>query len=174
MVTKQAILKGAYRLMMKRSLDKITVTDIAKECQITRQTFYYHFQDILAMVEWGVQNELDRLVQKSEHAESMEDVLLLFCRSVMEKKTVFSKIIESRYNLQLLHMMSGQVREYMVKLMYQRAENEEKSVKDMIFLVEYHSGAITFMLSEWLQKKDVDMEEGIVQIAKVVRGELHA
>ena len=30
----------------------ITVNDIANKCDINRQTFYYHFQDIRDLIEW--------------------------------------------------------------------------------------------------------------------------
>jgi probable dihydroxyacetone kinase regulator len=38
-------------------MNKITVADIAKDCAVNRQTFYYHFRDIYALVEWIYTNE---------------------------------------------------------------------------------------------------------------------
>ena len=40
------------RLMSKQSLDKIRVTQICKEAQIERPTFYYHFKDKYDLVAW--------------------------------------------------------------------------------------------------------------------------
>lgn len=34
------------RLCKKRSLSKISVTDLCKACEINRSTFYYHFLDM--------------------------------------------------------------------------------------------------------------------------------
>jgi AcrR family transcriptional regulator len=39
-------------LLKKETLEHITVKDIAESCNVTRQTFYYHFPDIYALIEW--------------------------------------------------------------------------------------------------------------------------
>lgn len=49
--TKKAIMESFLRLMEKKPLDKITVRDIVDDCGINRNTFYYYFQDIYAVLE---------------------------------------------------------------------------------------------------------------------------
>ena len=53
--TKLQILKSFSVLLADHELDKITVTMLVEECHISRQTFYYHFADIQALIDWGVQ-----------------------------------------------------------------------------------------------------------------------
>ena len=52
-VTKRALEASLKKLLLERPLDKITVTDIAEDCGINRMTFYHHFRDIYALVEWA-------------------------------------------------------------------------------------------------------------------------
>ena len=49
--TKQAITESFLYLASKKPLEKITVRDIVDDCGINRNTFYYHFQDIFAVLE---------------------------------------------------------------------------------------------------------------------------
>ena len=49
--TKKAIRESFLRLVAKKPLDKITVRDIVDDCGINRNTFYYYFQDIYAVLE---------------------------------------------------------------------------------------------------------------------------
>jgi AcrR family transcriptional regulator len=49
--TKKAIMESFLRLSEKKQLDKITVRDIVDDCGINRNTFYYYFQDIYAVLE---------------------------------------------------------------------------------------------------------------------------
>ena len=49
--TKKAIMDSFLHLMEKKPLDKITVRDIVDDCGINRNTFYYYFQDIYAVLE---------------------------------------------------------------------------------------------------------------------------
>ena len=51
-ITKRAIGASLKNLLREKKLNKITVQDIADDCGINRQTFYYHFQDINDLVEW--------------------------------------------------------------------------------------------------------------------------
>ena len=50
--TKLWIAAAMKRLMAKKSLDKIRVTEICREAEIERPTFYYHFQDKYDLVAW--------------------------------------------------------------------------------------------------------------------------
>ena len=49
--TSKAIEESFIRLLNERPLDKITIKDIVDDCGISRNTFYYHFQDITALLE---------------------------------------------------------------------------------------------------------------------------
>lgn len=51
LTTKRAIGYAFKDLLKEKSFNKITITDIANNCAINRQTFYYHFQDIKDLVE---------------------------------------------------------------------------------------------------------------------------
>ena len=51
-MTKRALAASLKKLLADRPLDKVTVTDIAEDCGVGRQTFYYHFEDIYGLVEW--------------------------------------------------------------------------------------------------------------------------
>ena len=44
--TKQIIQASFRTLLTAKSLDKITVRDIVEDCCLTRNTFYYHYEDI--------------------------------------------------------------------------------------------------------------------------------
>ena len=50
-ITKKALAASLKKLLEQKTLDKITVVDLAEDCGVNRQTFYYHFQDIYDLVE---------------------------------------------------------------------------------------------------------------------------
>lgn len=61
--TSKAIEESFIRLLNGRPLDKITIKDIVDDCGISRNTFYYHFQDITALL----QHILNADVERVEH-----------------------------------------------------------------------------------------------------------
>ena len=50
--TKIALAYALKDLLKNKPLNKITVSDITDKCGINRQTFYYHFADIMELVGW--------------------------------------------------------------------------------------------------------------------------
>ena len=49
--TRRAIKESFLKLLNQRPLNQITVKDIVEDCGINRNSFYYHFSDLPALVE---------------------------------------------------------------------------------------------------------------------------
>ena len=56
--TKQDIAIAFLRILERKPFRKITVRNLVEECGVNRTTFYYHYQDIYAIVEWLCDNLL--------------------------------------------------------------------------------------------------------------------
>ena len=50
--TKKALGNALKQLTHEKPFDRISVSDITSKCNLTRQTFYYHFQDKYECLEW--------------------------------------------------------------------------------------------------------------------------
>ena len=77
--TKEAIAASLKRLLTQKPLSKITVTDIAKECKVSRHTFYYHFRDVYDLMEWIYRSQEAEL-QESGKADWRQGMVELFRR----------------------------------------------------------------------------------------------
>ena len=66
--TKKRIMEGFLQLLEQRPLDKISVVDVADHCGINRNTFYYYYCDIYALI-----RELLELVAQRMIAEGLSD-----------------------------------------------------------------------------------------------------
>ena len=56
--TRNAIRNGFLELLEQRPLDKISVVDIAEHCGVNRNTFYYYYCDIYALIREVLETEL--------------------------------------------------------------------------------------------------------------------
>ena len=59
---KNMIAEAFVKLSDEKAIDKITVKDVVEECNISRQSFYYHFQDILEVIEWSAEQSFEKLL----------------------------------------------------------------------------------------------------------------
>lgn len=79
---KNEIVKVYTQLVKTKDVDKITVQEVAAECGISRQAFYYHFQDILAISEWVLQEKLKELLSDAKAEMSPREKLYRFVKTV--------------------------------------------------------------------------------------------
>ena len=70
--TSKAIEESFIRLLNERPLDKITIKDIVDDCGISRNTFYYHFQDITALLEQAGQSDAAQSARLEKHTRSLQ------------------------------------------------------------------------------------------------------
>lgn len=93
--TKMAIKKTFIKLLNEKPLNQITVKDIVEECGINRNSFYYHFQDIPALIEEIVTEEADRIMAKYPTIDSLEMCLNAAIDFAMENRRAILHIYHS-------------------------------------------------------------------------------
>ncbi len=84
--TKKMLAETLKSLMQKKSLSKITVSEIVNTCQINRKTFYYHFTDIYDLLEWHLNQEIQGVL-KNFHLPDDFDTVLNFSMDYLEQST---------------------------------------------------------------------------------------
>ena len=62
--TKRALAESLKKLMRAKPFSKITVTEIVNDCEVNRKTFYYHFEDIYALLSWIFEEEAVNIIKK--------------------------------------------------------------------------------------------------------------
>ena len=73
--TKNAIKKEFLRLLDEKPLSQITVKNIVEACGINRNSFYYHYQDIPALIEEIVREQADILIADYPDIGSLEEAI---------------------------------------------------------------------------------------------------
>ncbi|MEG0157627.1 MAG: TetR family transcriptional regulator, partial [Anaerovoracaceae bacterium] len=84
--TKQALARALKKRAKHKSLDKITIVDIAEDCGVNRQTFYYHFHDIVDLVEWIFTREKIKAIDGKKMDESWQNGFLRAFTYVLENR----------------------------------------------------------------------------------------
>jgi len=73
--TKTAIKSTFVSLLEEQPLNQITVKMIVEECGINRNSFYYYYQDLPALVEEIVQDEVTRILSEHPTIDTIETAL---------------------------------------------------------------------------------------------------
>lgn len=85
--TKTAITESFLHLLREKPIDKITVRDIVEDCGITRNTFYYHYSDIYAIVDELADSGM-LSPERPRAGEWQEDFVRLMQRAAENRRTL--------------------------------------------------------------------------------------
>ena len=82
--TRKAIMQSFLKLVDQRPINKVTIKDIVEDCGINRNTFYYHFSDIPALIEAIVQEEAAELFKAHPTISSYEECIRLAIQEIQK------------------------------------------------------------------------------------------
>lgn len=69
---KEIIAEAAWTLLFEKKVKKLTIKDIVEECHITRQAFYYHFEDIPDLMRWQLKQGARKLMEEGLKKQDLE------------------------------------------------------------------------------------------------------
>ena len=84
------------QMIRKGDIDKITVKNVIEECHISRQTFYYHFHDLMEVLEWSFERAAKKLFQESMEADGRQAALERFVAFAYEHHREIHRLLNSR------------------------------------------------------------------------------
>ena len=93
--TKRAIQASFFKLLNERPMSQISVLDIVNDCGVSRNTFYYYFQDIPELVESIIYRYFDSLIDKHPQIESIRACVDAITNSWMNNKKAVLHIYKS-------------------------------------------------------------------------------
>ena len=93
--TRSAIKQSFVKLLNQRPINQITVKDIVEDCGINRNSFYYHFADMPALVEEIITDEADRIISEYSSIDSIEDGFNAAVQFILDNKKAVYHIYNS-------------------------------------------------------------------------------
>ncbi len=161
--TKLKLAKTLKELMNEKPLRKITVQDIMTRSHMTRQSFYYHFQDIYDVVEWICQHEL--IDQMDYHEDdTFESWMTRFIITINDDRNFYRKILnELDWNILTVRLKPTLVERVKVIVKdYFPMHDTSREKEGENFIVDFLSSSIIYYIfNSVITKKEIDDEKVI-------------
>ena len=93
--TKKALSQSLKKAMEKKPFSKITVSELIKDCNINRNTFYYHFSDIYDLLKWMFEQEAIDVVKKIDLLLDTEEAIRFVMNYVDNNKHIINCAYDS-------------------------------------------------------------------------------
>lgn len=158
--TKAALEESLKRLLLKKPLDKITITDITTDCGISRMAFYYHFKDIYDLVEWSCVEDGTKALQGKKTYDSWTEGLTQIFEAVLENKpfimNVYRNVDRERMERYLYHLTYDLI----VGVVQEKSKDLDISGEDKKFIANFYKYGFVGIMLEWIQEgMKADIEE---------------
>ncbi|MGN0799909.1 MAG: TetR/AcrR family transcriptional regulator C-terminal domain-containing protein [Christensenellales bacterium] len=93
--TKKTLAEALKRAMTAKPLSKVTVSEIINDCGVNRKTFYYHFEDIYALLKWMLEQEAIEVVKNFDLLVNPEEALAFVIDYVDTNKHIINCAYDS-------------------------------------------------------------------------------
>lgn len=87
---KRALAESLKKSMREKPFSKITINDIVNDCGVNRKTFYYHFEDIYALLKWMLEQETVEVVKSFDLLMNAEDAVTFVVDYVNANRHILS------------------------------------------------------------------------------------
>ena len=150
-ITKRALEESLKNLLLQKPLDKITISDIAADCGISRMTFYYHFKDIYDLVEWACMEDARRALEGKKTYDTWQQGFLQIFEAVQANKPFIMNVYRS--------VSREHVESYLYKLTYdlligvveERARDLSVRECDREFIAHFYKYAFVGIMLDWIR-----------------------
>ena len=126
--TKKEIKRSFINLLNEQPLNQISVRDIVEDCGINRNSFYYHFQDIPALIEEIFIEESENLIKKYPKVDDLDACVdSIFQLSMKNKKAllnIFHSVNRDIYEQYTMRLCETFVTKYVYTVFGQYMINE--------------------------------------------------
>lgn len=171
MNTKRQIADTFLTLIQKKNIDKITIKDIVDSCGITRQSFYYHFQDIFDLVEWVMTQESQRALENTLNAPTRTEAVKHLIQMSYDSNKIMLLMLNSKQREIVERILIKTTRSYLLHL-YENTSPVILPKYELETALDFYSFAIAGFMTGLCRRKDTDIDRAAQQLLRLIDGEI--
>jgi len=146
-------------MLNERPLNKITVKDISLACEINRNTFYYYYTDIYALLSEIFQTELQTVIDEYNDTLSWEESFIMATKFALQNKTAVYHIYNSMQREELVNYIYNVSGNVMIRYVEKVNDGISAFSGDIKLIASFYQCALTEMVLQWIasgMKEDPD------------------
>lgn len=151
-LTKYALEDSLKKFLLKKPLDKITISDLTSDCGISRMAFYYHFRDIYDLVEWACIEDATRALQgKKTYATWQEGILQIF-EVVQENKPFILNVYRSVSREQIENYLFSLTYGLIAGVVEEQAVGMDVPKEEREFIAHFYKYSFVGVMLDWIRR----------------------
>lgn len=168
--TKKMLASSLKKLLESKPLPKVTVSEIIADCKVNRKTFYYHFENVYALLNWMLKQEAIEVIKQMDLITDYEETIYFVLDYIDENEIILKNIYHFMGKDELLQFFHQDFIELSAAAIERAAQknqiNVNREFKDL--LSRFYTGAIASLLLERINSKSPHDHEKIVQYISLI------
>ncbi|MCR5208221.1 MAG: TetR family transcriptional regulator [Eubacterium sp.] len=170
---KTSLINTFLDLVEREGYKKITVTSLVESCGISRQTFYYHFDDIHEMIEWAFNEETDKIC-KAGADEGWKDSAQRFVSFLNRYDGFLRSSMKTEDFIIIYNILCGCFKKYIASCLENSASKKNTAKNDYEILVNCIAASMAGLVAREIQKEESNYSElfkSVIATAKLLSQE---
>ena len=149
--TEKKIASSMVELVEKKPIDKITITDITVNCDMTRQVFYRYFVDKYDLINWMYEEDCGSIIYTGEENFSLKSWIEYIIDILEDKKSFYVHAIQDDSSKTFENLILDKTRFYLKKIIEYKTATE--LTKQLEFLIEMTARGLVEMIIFEIEKE---------------------
>lgn len=167
-MTKRLMADSLKSLMTQKPLNKISIREIVDDCGVNRQTFYYHFQDIYALLEWIINQEIVSVIGDTENFLTWQDAGLYLLKYLKKNSTVALCALNSLGRSAIKQLIFDDVVKIATQIITQISSDITVDEESFNSVVHYYAISFGALLEDWLSSGMKRTPEELIDILDTI------
>lgn len=163
--TKKQFAEALKQAMKKKPFQKITVSELVKACGTNRKTFYYHFEDIYALLKWMFEQEAIDVVKSFDLIVDYDEAIRFVMDYIEENEHIISCAYDSLGRDALKTFFYVDFEKIMEALIASAEEMQgvrlDAGYRE--FLCRFYTEGLSGIMVEWIQNRERRDRETMIE-----------
>lgn len=173
--TKKLIAASLKKQVTNKPFSKVTVSEIIRDCGVNRKTFYYHFEDIHALLKWMLEQEAIEIVKQFNLVTEYEEAIYFAMDYIEENNDFLRNVYDSLGREELKRFFYLDFIDIMTSIVdkIEALEHIHVAPDFKQFVMVFYAEAIAGVLLNWIVSHEhLDREKTVSYISIIIRTSL--
>ena len=150
-LTKRLLQEGLLRLLEKKDIDSIHVSELCAESGINRATFYRHYnepRDILSSIRQNMIQDVRTFARKEKTDKNLQNWLEDLCQYLYDHAELLRILFKTRTDDEFVESIQVLYNEQFDPLHYKALENQDDDCRKL--MAYCYAGGFYYILRQWI------------------------
>lgn len=170
--TRKEIMDTFMELLNKKPLSKITITEIITEANISRNTFYYYFDDIFDLIKQLFEVFTIEFKAITNISDTLADEMEILFGALKENRRAIRHLYDTSNHLLVERYIQEVLDKAFIDFFTERYQGIDPNQEDIKFISKYHRNAMRGFIMDWVNNDNEEELETLLRRIGVMSEEM--